>query len=197
MTGHVLWYTARASGLVAWSVAAASVVWGLALSTRVLGKSPRPVWLLDLHRFLGGLAVVFTGIHVVSVMLDGYVHFGLVNVLVPLTGAWHPVAVAWGIVAMYLLVAVEGTSLLRTKIPTVLWQRVHYASFALFVSSSVHAITAGTDTGSTIPIEVIAAVSALILVLTALRLLVPRPRRKRGRPRRIERQPNLEDRASA
>jgi DMSO/TMAO reductase YedYZ heme-binding membrane subunit len=197
VTSHVLWYVARASGLVAWGVAAASVVWGLALSTRVLGKAPRPVWLLDLHRFLGGLAVVFTVIHVVSVIMDGYVHFGPVNVLVPLTGTWHPVAVAWGIVSMYLLAAVEVTSLLRTKIPTVVWQRVHYASFGVFVLSSIHALTAGTDTGSGISLAVISAVSLLVLALTVLRVLVPRPRRKRRRDRRLERQPNLEDRAPA
>src|ERR1700682_5890473 len=126
---HLWWYTARAAGLVAWALLTASVVWGLALSTHVLGRKPRPVWLLDLHRALGGLAVIFTGIHVVGIMLDSYVHFGLSEVLVPLASAWHPVAVAWGIVAFYLLTAVEVTSLARRRLPNRFWRRVHFASF--------------------------------------------------------------------
>ena len=60
MTSQITWYAARASGIVAWALAAASVVWGLALSTRALGRTPRPAWLFDLHRFLGGIALAFT-----------------------------------------------------------------------------------------------------------------------------------------
>src|SRR5437764_6890720 len=105
MTSQITWYAARASGIVAWALAAASVIWGLALSTRAMGRKPRPAWLFDLHRFLGGLALIFTGVHVGAILLDTYVHFSLVNVLVPLTGSWRPGAVAWGVVAMYLLLA--------------------------------------------------------------------------------------------
>jgi DMSO/TMAO reductase YedYZ heme-binding membrane subunit len=40
----------------------------------------------------------------------------LAAVLVPFVATWHPTAVAWGIVAFYLLLAVEGTSLLKPRI---------------------------------------------------------------------------------
>jgi predicted ferric reductase len=194
MTGNILWYSARASGLIAWAIAAASVLWGLALSTRILGKNPRPVWLLDLHRFLGGIAVVFVGVHIVSVMLDSYAHFGLVEILVPLTGSWHPVAVAWGIVAMYLLIAIELTSLLRTRIPTSLWRRVHLASFGVFALTTVHALTAGTDATSGAWFRVIVATTGLVGAMSALRLF---GFGNRGRNRHLPRQPHLEDSASA
>ena len=72
MSSQVFWFAARASGIVAWALAAGSVVWGLALSTRVLGGRPRPAWLFDLHRFLGGLALVFVGVHVLAVLADSY-----------------------------------------------------------------------------------------------------------------------------
>jgi hypothetical protein len=166
----MLWFVARAGGIVAWALAAASVIWGLALSTHVMGRKPRPAWLFDLHRFLGGLTLIFTGVHVAAVLMDTYVHFSLISVLVPLTGAWHPVAVAWGIVAMYLLLAVELTSLARTRISKRLWRRVHFASFALFLFSTVHGLAAGTDGRS--PGFVIAAIgtSGIVVALTALRL---------------------------
>ncbi|MGA8040081.1 MAG: ferredoxin-NADPH reductase, partial [Acidimicrobiia bacterium] len=109
---QLTWYIARSSGIVGWALLSASVLWGLALSTKALGKRPRPNWLLDLHRFLGGAAVVFTIIHVASLLVDSYTDISLTNVLVPLTGTWHPVAVAWGVVGVYLLAAVEVTSLM-------------------------------------------------------------------------------------
>jgi predicted ferric reductase len=169
MSSQLTWYLARAGGLIAWGLAAASVLWGLALSTRALGRRPRPNWLYDLHRFLGGLALVFTGVHVLSVLVDTYVEFSVVNVLVPFTGSWHPVAVAWGILAFYVLVAVELTSLLRSRLPARLWRRVHLGSFALFAMSSLHAITAGTDSGSGIFFDLVVAVSALVTVMTIVR----------------------------
>ena len=52
---HLFWYTARAGGIVAWALLAASVVWGLWLSGRVRPFGARPAWILDLHRFLGWL----------------------------------------------------------------------------------------------------------------------------------------------
>jgi len=43
---------------------------------------------------------------------------------------------------MYLLLAVELTSLARTHLPKRWWRRIHGASFPLFVVSSIHLFTA-------------------------------------------------------
>jgi predicted ferric reductase len=168
MSSQLLWYTARAAGIVAWALAAASVIWGLVVSTRAVAPRPKPAWWFDLHRFLGGAAVAFTGIHVLSILLDTYVHFGLVNVLVPLTGSWRPVAVAWGIVGMYLLAAIEVTSLLRARIPKKVWRAVHFTTFALYLVATVHAFSAGTDTWS---IAFVAAAMASLVAVGSLTLL--------------------------
>ena len=190
MSPQITWYAARAAGIVAWALAAASVVWGLALSTHALGRKPRPAWLFDLHRFLGGTALVFTGVHVGAILLDTYVHFGLLNVLVPLTGTWHPVAVAWGVVAFYLLLAVELTSLARRRLPKRVWRGVHFGSFGLFVLSTVHAVAAGTDGRSPAFLAAVVGVSAVVVGLSAVRIerSLARPRaaaRRRGAPVRM------------
>jgi hypothetical protein len=83
MSATLTWYVARAGGIVAWALATASVIWGLAFTSGALGARPRPAWLFDLHRFLGGLALVFTAVHVLAVVADSYVRFTLVNLLVP------------------------------------------------------------------------------------------------------------------
>ena len=46
------WYVARSSGLVAWALVTASIVWGLALSSRLIRRRGVPAWLLALHRYL-------------------------------------------------------------------------------------------------------------------------------------------------
>jgi predicted ferric reductase len=155
---------------VAWGLLATSVLLGLLLSTKILGGRPRPAWLLDLHRYLGGAAVVFTAIHVATTVADSYVHFGLAEILVPFIGSWHPVAVGWGIVATYLLVAVELTSLLRARLPLRLWRATHYLSFPLFALASVHSLTAGTDRHALLFRLVIPLGMALIAGITVVRV---------------------------
>ncbi len=182
MTSQLWWYLARSSGIVAWALVAASVVWGLLLSTKILGARPRPAWLLDLHRFLGGLALTFTGIHLVSLVLDSYIHFGLVQLLVPLTSSYRPGAVAWGIVGLYLLVAVELTSLARKRLSKRVWRATHLLSFPLFALSTVHGLLAGTDGTSRPLFAAMAGTSALVAVLTVASIDAHRAKGSRRTP---------------
>lgn len=168
--------------MVAWSLLSASVLWGLALSTKVLGPKPRPNWMLDVHRFLGGLAVTFTAIHVAGLVMDTYVHFGPTEVLVPFTGTYRPAAVAWGIIGLYLLAAVELTSLLRKRLPRRLWRLAHLLSFPVFALSTIHGVFSGTDAGTGSPLFVaMVAVGVAVLSLTVARVDAARQKARRGR----------------
>ena len=111
------WYVSRSAGIVSWTLVALAVLWGLALSTRALGKNPSGPWLLDVHRFLGGISVLFVLVHMLGLFMDTYVPFSLTQLLVPYAKDYKAGAVAWGIVAFYVLLAVEGTSLLRKHLP--------------------------------------------------------------------------------
>ena len=159
----IAWYVARSSGIVAWALILATIVWGLLLATKVLGRKPGPAWLLSLHRYLGALAVVFVGVHVGGIMLDSYTNFGITNVLVPFTGSWHPLAVAWGIVGMYLLAAIEITSLLRHRMSKRAWHAVHLLSYFLFATTTVHMLTAGTDAKA-----VLASTAAVLIAIAVV-----------------------------
>ena len=139
------WHLTRATGLVAWGLSAATVLWGLALSTRALGRRPRAPWLLDLHRFLGGATVVFVVLHLLSLWADSYVTFGFRELLVPMASTWKPGAVTLGLIVFYLLIAVEATSLVMQRLPRRLWHAVHLSSYLVFVAGSAHLLWAGTD----------------------------------------------------
>jgi DMSO/TMAO reductase YedYZ heme-binding membrane subunit len=170
MHGTLPWYVARSSGLVAWALLAGAVVWGLMMTSKLVRQWIKNSWLLDLHRWLGGLALIFTGVHVAAILADSYVHFGLASALVPFASHWHPVAVSWGIASFYLLVAVELTSLARRRLPHRLWRRIHLLSFPLFVTSTVHGLSAGTDARTHLAVVTALLTVTAVAVLTALRL---------------------------
>lgn len=170
MNSQLWWFTARAGGLVSWALLSASVLWGLALSGRAIKGLPRPNWVLDLHRFLGGLAVIFTAVHVLALVADSYTHFGLTEVLVPFTGSWHPAAVGAGVVSMYLLLAVELTSLARKRLSKRVWRATHLASFPLFLLGTVHLLTAGTDRHNAVLRALVVLVCTAVIGLTGHRV---------------------------
>jgi len=174
MDQELWWYLARAGGLTAWSLLCVAVLWGLLLSTRVLGRRPRPAWLLDLHRMLGGLAMVFTGLHLVGLYFDRWAGFGLLELLVPLQSGYRPAAVAWGIVAFYVLLAIELTSLVKARIPDAVWRWVHRSAFVLFLLATVHTFMAGSDGANKWVRGGAVLVCYALVVLTVFRLGVLR-----------------------
>jgi predicted ferric reductase len=179
---QIWWYLTRATGLVGWGLASLSVLWGLALSGRPFGRNPTGPWLLDMHRYLGGLSVLFVGGHIGALVADSYVHFGMADVLVPLGSGYKSTAVAWGIVAMYFLVAIELTSLAKKRLPKQLWRGVHYTSAIVFVATTMHLLTVGTDRQNML-VRIAAAIStAIASFLLAYRVgarkaTKPQPRR--------------------
>jgi hypothetical protein len=48
-------------------------------------------------------------------------------------------------VAFYVMLAVEGTSLLKAHLPKRFWHGVHLASYALYAFATIHLLTVGTD----------------------------------------------------
>ena len=168
---HFWWYVTRASALIAWVLMTASVVWGILLSTRVLRKVDNPAWLQDLHRYLGGMMLVMVGLHMVSLMLDPWLKFTAVEELIPFATDYKPLPIALGIISFYLLVAVQGSSLLMKKLPRKFWKGLHYASYVALLLVSLHAGWSGTDTATwwyralAVSLISVAAISVIVRVV--------------------------------
>jgi DMSO/TMAO reductase YedYZ heme-binding membrane subunit len=166
LTPKLSWYVARTSGLVAWAVVTASILFGLALTSRLIRRKGAPAWLLSVHRFLGVLSVTFTTVHLAALWADNFVQLGPREFLVPMASTWRPGAVTWGVVAMYMLVAIELTSLGMRKLPRRLWHAIHLLSFPMFAMATVHGVQSGADTSNIIVQWV--ALTGVVVVLSLL-----------------------------
>jgi len=170
------WFLARASGLVAFGLLTLSMWLGLAMSTRLLGTR-RQKALLGWHRTLVWTGLSMIGLHLISVLADPTLHFGLAAVLVPFAAPWHPGAIAAGIVAGWLMLMLALSFRARKWIGARGWRALHYASFLAFALVLGHALTAGSDLKG-VSGSLLAALSlGPTLWLVFLRLL-DRPRKR-------------------
>lgn len=145
----MIWYVARAGGVVAYLLLSFTVCLGVGLAGRARVPGFPRFAVNDLHRFAGILTASFIAIHVGAILLDSFVHFTVLQVLVPLTSSYRNLAVALGIVAAELLLALGVTNRLRKVLPRRVWRRAHYLNFAVWGLATLHGITAGTDNAST------------------------------------------------
>lgn len=145
MTEQTWWFLARSSGIVAWATLTASVLWGIVLSTDLFPRHRRPAWLLDLHRWLAGLTFGFLGLHLGALWADSYIEFSLADFVIPWHASWKPTAVAFGVMATWLVAVVELTSLARKRLSKRTWRMAHLASYLAFAFGGIHGSLAGSD----------------------------------------------------
>lgn len=178
MNAQFWWFLTRSSGIVAWVMLTLSVIWGIILSTKAFPEQRRPIWLLSVHRWLGGLTMSFLAVHLVALVADSYVQFGLADLTIPYATDWKPGAIALGVLGMWLLVAVELTSLAMRKLPRKVWRVVHLSSYIAFWFTAMHAAFAGSD--ATKPMYQWTAVASIAAVAWALiyRILTRRSARR-------------------
>ena len=181
---HLVWYVDRAAGYTALVLLTASILLGLLLSLKV--ASPRwPRFLTnDVHEYITLMALVFIAIHGFAILIDPFMRFGWGDVLVPLGTAYHPMAMALGIVAGYLALAIWLSSRVRKQIGFRMWRRLHYATFLVYTFSCVHSLLIGNDRTTTWGRGVVVMSVVLVVALTAIRVATSGPDRPAGPAKR-------------
>lgn len=142
------WWVSRATGMVAAILLVASLVWGVLISTRALKPIDRPVWLLAMHRWFSALACVLIALHMLALVADNFIHFGWGDLFVPGMASWKTTPVALGVVAFWLIVVVQATSMVQKRMPRNLWKFIHYFAYIAVWLTSLHGALAGTDAGN-------------------------------------------------
>lgn len=164
----VWWYITRSSAVIAWVLLTLSALWGILLKTRILRGADNPEWLKVVHRFLSSLGVLMVATHMVSLYLDTYVEFSVLDLIVPFRSTFEPFGVAMGVFGMWAMVLVWATALFMDRLPQKLWKGIHYLSYLSLFVVALHAGQVGTDVGE----AWYTALSIILITATSLAVVI-------------------------
>ena len=146
--GLLAWYSVRALGFLAYFVLAASVLYGLLLSTKILDTiAHRPVS-FALHKDLAIVAMVLATLHGALLVFDQSFNFTPRSIIVPFESPYSPVTVGIGQLTFYASFVVTASFYVRRHIGQRAWRVLHYVTFLAFVGATFHGIASGSDTSS-------------------------------------------------
>jgi sulfoxide reductase heme-binding subunit YedZ len=180
LTSPYLWYTTRATGLVALVLFTLVVSLGTLVANRIGGTMVGRFELNELHRSISIVAIVFLVIHILTTIVDSFVSTGLISVFVPMTSTYKRVAVAIGAVGFDLILAVWLSSLLKVRIENRSWRFIHWFSWLAFIAAITHSYLTGTDTRDGAGLVLVIVCAATVLA-AALWRYIGRPTRASGR----------------
>ncbi|HVM72524.1 MAG TPA: hypothetical protein VMT91_12260 [Anaerolineales bacterium] len=143
---QVWWYVTRAAGIIAYLLLWFSTILGLAVTSKYLDGMLDRLFTYDFHEFISLLAVGFTLLHVIVLMLDKYMPYSLAQILVPFISPYRPVWVGVGVISFYIILLVTITFYLRNKIGTRAFRSIHVLSLAGYIGVTLHGYFSGTDT---------------------------------------------------
>jgi sulfoxide reductase heme-binding subunit YedZ len=176
------WLLSRVTGITAFVALSLDVALGLAISTGAVGAWLTRGHAVDLHRWLSPVSLALIAGHAGVLLLDRFVAFDVVDLLVPFASRHQPLAVGLGVLAGYLVLVVHASFALRRRLGTVTWRRLHALSFVGYAAAAGHAILAGTDAFRPWAIALTAPAALLVAVLGARRVTA---RARRPGSRRI------------
>jgi DMSO/TMAO reductase YedYZ heme-binding membrane subunit len=116
---------------------------GMAMSLRY---SPARLWphrhinLFALHQWTAYIAVALTFTHPLVLLFLDTPHFRLFDILLPIDSPLQPKLNLAGAAALYLLLLVFLSSLLRTRLGRPLWRKLHYLVFPAAALLFLHSI---------------------------------------------------------
>ena len=187
------WIVLRAAGVGAYVMLFLSVAWGLASTTTPFGKRISKPSSTLVHQFMSTCGLFLVAIHLAGLLVDRFVRFDALDLLVPMRSPYRPFAVTLGITAMYATVVVVVTSWLRKKIGTTAWRRTHLLAVPAFTLSLLHGMFAGTDSAMPWMWWTYVVTGLIVLFLIVVRALTadyrperaPRPAHARTAPRAV------------
>jgi hypothetical protein len=165
------WLLIRGSGVVAFALLTAATIWGLLVSSKLLGRLVKAKTLTWFHESLGIGALLATLMHVGVLSVHDYLDFTWLELVVPGWSDWRPLAVALGIVAFYGLALVSTSFYLKKWIGQRAWRTIHFASIGVFVASLLHGMWAGTDTRAPLMIGLYVGSAAVVFTLIGFRIV--------------------------
>jgi len=142
---QIWWYVTRSAGIIAYLLLWFSMVWGLAVPSKLLNPVLGATFTVDFHEFISLLSIGFTLLHVFVLTIDRYLPYTPLQILVPFLSPYRPFWVGMGVIAFYITLLVTITFYLRSKIGMKAFRSIHLLSLLGYLGVTLHGIYAGTD----------------------------------------------------
>lgn len=169
------WYLSRASAFVAFVLLWVSMVSGLIITNKMARVWPGVFTAFDLHQYTSLLGLGFAAFHALVLLGQGYITYGLVQILVPFAATdYRPLWVGLGQIAFYICILVTFTFYIRKQIGNRTWHLIHLLSYAMFALALLHGVLSGTDSGNLWVTMLYWAGGLSLLFLTIYRILISR-----------------------
>lgn len=150
------WYIIRAAGFTAAGLLFLLMLSGIGQVTGLTYRFMEPLKAWVLHKTLAIALCVVIAVHVLFLLIDAYLPFSLVQILVPFASTYNngtslfsfglgSIAVALGVLAMYGVAIVVATSLGWIDSKKRLWRNTHYTSYFIIIAVFIHALGTGSD----------------------------------------------------
>lgn len=149
INSQLYWYVGRGSGIVAYLLLTSSVVFGIALSQRWHSPSWPRLVVHEAHRWATITFYLFLVLHVAMMVLDPYIGFSLMDVVIPFASSYRTLWLSLGIIAAELALAIGASIWLRGRTGYRAWHLLHGLAYPVFVVALLHGLGTGTDTGLT------------------------------------------------
>lgn len=173
------WFLSRAAGLSSYALLWLSMVVGLSITNRFARIWPGGPTALDLHNFTGLLGLAVGLAHALVLLGDRYIGYTVAGLMVPYWSTdYRPGWVALGQIGLYLAALVGLSFYARRLIGHHVWRSIHYASFAVFVLVTGHALGSGTDTGTSATTALYSMGGVSVVALAVCRIVVRMNRRR-------------------
>lgn len=168
---HAWWIASRAAGITALLAVTVSVLIGLLMATRILGRPKLNRTLLSVHEHTAIAGLVAIAVHGLTLLGDPWLRPGLKGLLVPFAMSYRPFYTGLGMLAALAALVLGLSFYARKRIGAKLWRKAHRWTIAVYVLGVVHTLGAGTDASTTWMRAALLITGAPILFLTLVRFL--------------------------
>jgi sulfoxide reductase heme-binding subunit YedZ len=141
----ILWYATRGAGVVSLVLLTGVVVLGIVSAMRWQTASWPRFLTTGLHRNLALATLVFLAVHIVTAIVDPFTALGWNAAIIPFSSSYRRLWLGLGVVALWLLLAIVVTSLLRPLFGHRAWRMIHWLTYLMWPVAVIHGIGTGTD----------------------------------------------------
>jgi predicted ferric reductase len=142
----VFWYLSRGSAIAGYWMLWLAMAMGIIITNKMAQVWPGIPPAYEIHQYTSLFGMGIGLFHALILMGDQYINYSVFQVLVPFSSInYRPVWVGIGQIAFYVWLIVNMSFYIRKRIGKRTWRIIHFASYASFIATTIHAVFSGTD----------------------------------------------------